>query len=179
MNNSGAIYIEYPDHRTVAAELERILSARGFCTVDLAPDNLDERMMIPAKRVRHFMLLPAAAGWVVIWEDPRYFADRSLAQQIAASLNARAVWIEVSGTGVSWARGLYAGSETIEEHYDEVRGPFYGEFGTVHFSFDFEHPPEDFVSALGLPYDEFCYESVLLGELPAEAGAPIHLVFQM
>ncbi|NTV62026.1 MAG: hypothetical protein HGA65_00615 [Oscillochloris sp.] len=178
MNNSGAIYIEYADHRAVAAELARLLAARGFCAVDLPPDQVDSRMMIPAKHLRHFMLLPTAGGWVVIWEDPRYFAERKLAQQIAASLQTRAVWIEVSGTGVSWARGLYVGEQTVEEQYEEVNSPFYGEFGIVHFSFDFEHPPEDFISALGLPYDDLCYESALLGELPAAAGVPIHLAFE-
>jgi hypothetical protein len=134
--------------------------------------------MIPEKRRRHFFVLPASSGWVTIWEDPRYFAERALAQGIAAASAARAVWIEVSGNGVAWAHGLYHGQETVEERYDEVETTFYGEYGLLHFAFDIEHSPDDFIAALGLPYDEYHYESVLLDELPAEAGEPIHLAFE-
>lgn len=178
MNNSAAIYIEHPDQHAVIAELERQLAVRGFARADLRPADLDGRMMLPAKRVRHFFVLPAAAGWVTLWEDPRYFADRDLARQLAAGLGARAVWIEVSGNGVSWARGLYAGAETVEERYEEVKTPFYGEHGSVHFVYDIDTSPEEFIANLGLPYDEYHYESVLLGELPLEAGAPTHLAFE-
>lgn len=179
MNNSGAIYIESGDHRAVAEALRRLMPARGFGVADLRPDELSGRIMIPEKRRRHFFVLPAAAGWVTVWEDPRYFGERELARQLAADLAARAVWIEVSGNGVAWAHGLYERDQVIEERYDEVETTFYGEYGLIHFAFDLDHTPDEFIAALGLPHDDYHYESVLLGELPAAAGEPIHLAFEM
>jgi hypothetical protein len=178
MNNSGAIYVEHPDHRAVADELGRLMAAHGFARANLRPDELSGRIMIPEKRRRHFFVLPAASGWATVWEDPRYFGERALAQQIAAALGVRAVWIEVGGNGVSWAHGLYAGGETVEERYDEVETNYYGEYGLIHFAFDIDRTPDDLIAELGLPYEDFHYESVLLGELPAEAGEPIHLAFE-
>ncbi|NTW04007.1 MAG: hypothetical protein HGA19_22490, partial [Oscillochloris sp.] len=139
---------------------------------------LGDRIMIPAKRQRHFFVLPTSAGWVTIWEDPRYFGERALAQQLAATLSTRTAWIEVSGNGVTWARGLYATTQTLEERYDEVRASFYGEYGTIFFAYDLDRAPEEFIAELALPYDDYHYESVLLGELPADAGEPIHLAFE-
>ncbi|MBX0329543.1 hypothetical protein K2Z83_17875 [Oscillochloris sp. ZM17-4] len=178
MNNSGAIYVEHPDHRAVAAELERLMPERGFARADLRPGEISGRIMIPEKRRRHFFVMPAASGWVTVWEDPRYFGERALAQQIAAALSTRAVWIEVSGNGVAWAHGVYAGEETVEERYEEVETTFYGEYGVIHFAFDIDHTPDELIAALGLPYEDDHYESALLGELPADAGEPIHLAFE-
>ncbi|MEI7772156.1 MAG: hypothetical protein WCI67_19330 [Chloroflexales bacterium] len=178
MNNSGAIYVEHPDGQAVADELGRQLRARGFARADQPPGALSGRIMIPEKRLRHFFVLPAASGWVTVWEDPRYFAERAMARQIAAALGARAVWIEVGGNGVSWAHGIYAGPETVEERYEEVETTFYGEYGVINIAFDLEHTPDELIAALGLPYDDYHYEAALLGDLPADAGEPIHLAFK-
>ncbi len=178
MNNSGAIYVEHADHRAVAEALARLMPERGFARADLRPGELGGRIMIPEKRRRHFFVLPAAAGWVTVWEDPRYFGERALARQLAAALGARAVWVEVSGNGVAWAHGLYAGTATLEERYEEVETTFYGEYGVINFAFDIERSPDELIAALGLPYEDYHYEAVLLGELPSEAGEPIHLAFE-
>lgn len=178
MNNSGAIYIAHSDHAAVAAEIRRYMAGLGFAERSLAPDDLSGRIMIAEKRRRHFFVLPAHDGWVTLWEDPRYFADRGLARHLAQTLGARAAWIEVSGNGVGWARALYDGPETLEERYDEVVTTFYGEYGTLHFVYDIETTPEEWIAALGLPYAELHYEAVLEGELPPEAGTPIHLAFE-
>jgi hypothetical protein len=178
MNNSGAIYIEHDDHAAVAAAVGRYLAGLGFAARPLPPHALSGRIMIAEKRRRHFFVLPAQNGWVTLWEDPRYFADRGLARHLAVVLAARAAWLEVSGNGVGWARGLYQGAETLEERYDEVVTTFYGEYGVLHFVYDIETTPEEWIAALGLPYDELHYEAVLEGELPAEAGEPIHLAFE-
>jgi hypothetical protein len=178
MNNSGAIYVEHPDHRAVADELGRQLRARGFAPASLPPGALSGQIMIPEKRLRHFFVLPAASGWVTLWEDPRYFAERALARQIAAALSTRALWIEVGGNGVSWAHGLYAGQEVVEERYEEVETTYYGAYGVIHFASDLDRIPDDLIAALGLPYDDYHYEAALLSELPADAGEPLHLAFE-
>lgn len=178
MNNSGAIYIAHSDHAAVAAEIGRFMAGLGLAPRELAPDDLGGRIMIPEKRRRHFLILPAHDGWVTIWEDPRYFADRALAAELARALDAQAVWVEVSGNGVGWARARYEGAATLEELYEPVETTFYGEYGVIHFVFDIETAPEDWIAALGLPYDELHYEAALEGELPADAGEPIHLAFE-
>lgn len=178
MNNSGAIYIAHSDHAAVAEALGRYLAGLGFAPRDLPPAAISGRIMIPEKRRRHFLILPARAGWVTIWEDPRYFAERALAQHLARALAAEAVWVEVSGNGVGWARARYEGEATIEEQYEPVETTFYGEYGVIHFVFDIETTPDDWIAALGLPYDELHYEAALEGELPADAGEPIHLAFE-
>lgn len=178
MNNAGALYVELEDHAAVAAAIVRSLEARGFAQVNLAPDALSGRIMIREKRRRLFFVLPARAGWVAVFEDPRYFGERELARELASSLDTRAVWIEVSGNGVGWARGVYRGAEVVEEVYEEVITTFYGEYGPIHFVYDIEHTPEELIAALGLPHDELHYEAILEGELPEAAGEPIHLAFE-
>ncbi|EFO80894.1 hypothetical protein OSCT_1263 [Oscillochloris trichoides DG-6] len=178
MNNSGAIYIEHPDHHAVISELSRQMQARGFVAVERDPTDCDPRIMIPAKRLRHFLVMPAVAGWVVIWEDPGYFAERPLAQALAANLGRRAIWIEVSGNGVSWAYGHYDGSTTLDEQYSEVKVPYYGEYGSIFFAFNPEHTPEEFIAKFGLPYDSYDYARVVAGDLPAATGAVVHLAFE-
>ncbi|WP_129632651.1 hypothetical protein [Candidatus Oscillochloris fontis] len=178
MNNSGAIYVEHPDHHAVVNELIRQMVARGFAHVDRAPTDLDPRIMIPAKRIRHFLVMPMVADWVVIWEDPGYFAERALAQQIAANLGERAIWIEVSGNGVSWAYGVYNAAETIDEQYSEVKVPYYGEYGSIFFVFNPEHTPEEFIAKFSLPYDDYDYARVVAGDLPVALGVVVHLAFE-
>jgi hypothetical protein len=178
MNNSGAIYIAHADHALIAAAIARQLAEAGFARADLRPGAISGRIMIAEKRIRHFFVLPSMAGWVTVWEDPRYFGDRMLARWLAAELGTRAAWIEVSGNGVGWARALYDGTAIVEEQFDPVETTFYGEYGTINFVFDIETSPDDWIAALGLPYAELHYEAVLEGELPEEAGEPIHLAFQ-
>ncbi len=161
MNNSGSIYVNHAEHAVVAEALGAYLRRAGFTQVERAPTALSGKIMIAEKRLRHFLIAPAQQGWVTVWEDPRYFADRELARHLAQHLATRAVWIEVSGNGVSWAHGLYAGDATLEELYDVVETNFYGEYGVVHFAFDIEQTPEDFIEQLALPYAELHYEAVL------------------
>ncbi|NTU83913.1 MAG: hypothetical protein HGA45_31825 [Chloroflexales bacterium] len=178
MNNAGAIYVELGDHAAIAAALTPALAARGFARVSLPPGAISGRIMIREKRRRLFFVLPPRGGWVAVFEDPRYFGERALAKELARTLSTRTVWIEVSGNGVGWARAIYYGDEVIEEHYDEVETNFYGEYGPIAFVYDIETTPEEFIAALGLPYDDYDYESLAAGELPAEAGTPIHLAFE-
>lgn len=178
MNNAGAIYVELPDHHRVAAAIERALLGRGFARAALQPGAISGRIMIPEKRCRLFFVLPAQHGWVAVFEDPRYFGERRLARELASSLATRVVWIEVSGNGVDWARGLYQGEAVIEEQYAEVETQFYGEHGIVSFVYDLEHTPDQLIAALGLPHHELHYEAIVAGELPAAAGTPVHLAFE-
>lgn len=178
MNNAGAIYVELGDHHAVSEALTRALEGRGFTLVALAPGAISGRIMIREKRRRLFFVLPARAGWVALFEDPRYFGERTLARELAQQLVTRSVWIEVSGNGVGWARGLYQGEDVIEEHYDEIVTTFYGEYGPINFVYDIETMPDEFIAALGLPHDELHYEAIVAGELPAEAGEPLHLAFE-
>lgn len=178
MNNAGAIYIAAEDHAAVAAALGRALAARGFAPADLPPGAVSGRIMIREKRRRLFFVLPPRDGWVAIFEDPRYFGERELARELAAALGTRAVWIEVSGNGVGWARGRYQGEDVLEERYEEVVTTFYGEYGPIFFVFDIDTPPDEFIAAHGLPHDELHYEAIVAGELPADAGEPIHLAFE-
>jgi len=177
MNNAGALYIESTDNHLVAAELTAYLLGSGFVPTEHASAEISGRIMIAEKRRRHFFIVPSQQSWVTIWEDPRYFADRELARALAQSLATRAVWIEVSGNGVGWARGVYQGEQTLEEHYEATETMFYGEYGTIHFAYDVERTPDDLIAELDLPYDELHYEAVLAGELPAEAGEPMYCVF--
>jgi hypothetical protein len=177
MNNSAAIYVAHASHQSVAATLLAILLEQGYTVVDQPPHAISGLIMIPDKPLRHFFIAPPAQGWVTIWEDPRYFADRTLARTLAALLNTRSVWIEVGGNGVSWARGLYDGSTVIEERFEAVETMFYGERGVVHLTFDPDLLPEDWITRLGLPYPELHYEAILAGaQLPDEP--PLHLVVQ-
>jgi hypothetical protein len=176
MNNAGCIYVNFSDHTAVAAGVAAYLHAAGFTPVERAPTAISGKIMIAEKRLRHFMIAPAAQGWVTIWEDPRYFADRMLARHLARHCATRAVWIEVSGNGVSWARGLYAGDATLDEHYDPVETTFYGEYGVVHFAFDMERQPEDFITELALPHADLHYEAVVAAPPPFAADL-IHLAF--
>jgi hypothetical protein len=178
MNNAGAIYVEHGDHAAVAAAVTRGLVARGFQQVTLPPEAMSGRIMIREKRRRLFFVLPARHGWVAIFEDPRYFGERALAMELAANLETRAVWIEVSGNGVGWAHGLYSGAAIVEEQFDETITTFYGEYGPIAFVYDIEHPPDEFIAALGLPHAELHYEAILEGELPQDAGAALHLAFE-
>jgi hypothetical protein len=179
MNNAGAIYVEFNDHGAVAAALTAALEARRFRPRDLPPGASGGRIMIADKRRRLFYVLPARDGWVAVFEDPRYFGERALAQALARALGVRAAWIEVSGNGVGWARGLYRGEAVLEELYDEVVTTFYGEYGAIHFAYDIERSPDEFIAELGLPHDELHYEAIVAGELPADAGAPLHLAFEL
>lgn len=177
MNNAGAIYVNSNDHVVVAEALTLQLSAAGFSRVERAPTALSGKIMIAEKRLRHFLIAPAQDGWVTIWEDPRYFADRVLAQGLAQQLAVQTVWIEVSGNEVSWARGHYAGATVLEEHYEAVETTFYGEYGVVHFAFDMEQMPEEFIARLGLPYSDLHYEAVV-GTGLQPGIAPLHLAFE-
>jgi hypothetical protein len=178
MNNAGAIYVESDSHSAVAAALTQALRARGFAPTDHPAGAISGRIMIREKRRRLFFVLPPHDGWVAVFEDPRYFGERALAQDLARAVAARAVWIEVSGNGVGWARGLYRADEVLEEQYDEVETTYYGEYGPIAFVYDIETTPDEFIAALGLPYDDDHYESVAAGELPPEAGTPLHLAFE-
>jgi hypothetical protein len=178
MNNAGAIYVELSDHQAVGAALSRALEARGFAPAQHQPGASGGRIMIREKRRRLFFLLPPQDGWVAVFEDPRYFGERTLAQELAQALDTRAVWIEVSGNGVGWARGVYQGPAVVEEQYDEVVTTFYGEYGPISFVYDIETSPDDLIAALKLPHSELHYEAILEGELPPEAGPPLHLAFE-
>ncbi|GAB4436109.1 MAG: hypothetical protein OHK0015_27590 [Chloroflexi bacterium OHK40] len=178
MNNAGAIYVEFEDHHGVVEALRNALVRRGFAVAPHGPGAISGRIMIPEKRRRLFFVLPPQQGWVAIFEDPRYFAERSLAQELARDLGTRAIWIEVSGNGVGWARGVYQGATVLEERYDEVETTFYGEYGVINFVYDIEVTPEELIADLGLPYDELHYEAIVAGELPATAGVPVHLAFE-
>ncbi len=178
MNNSGALYIEYPDAGRVAAEVRRYLLAQGYHETEHPPGAMSGRIMIPEKRRRLFFVVPPHNGWVTIWEDPRYFGDRFLARDLARTLATRTVWIEVSGNSVGWARGVYAADAVLEEHFEEMETTFYGEYGTIHFAFDIETTPDEFITQLNLPYPDLFYEAVVAGDLPATAGTPIHLAFE-
>ena len=178
MNNAGALYVEHSDQAAVAAALEAALAARGFAPAELPPGAISGRIMLRDKRRRLFFLLPPRNGWVALFEDPRYFGERELARELAEALGTRAVWIEVSGNGVGWARGVYRGAEVVEERYDTVETTFYGAYGPVHFVYDIETTPDEFIAAYGLPHDELQYEAIAAGELPADAGAPTHLAFE-
>lgn len=178
INNSGALYVQADDPAAVADELRRALGAQGYAEASYAPGAVSGRIMIPDKRRRLFFVVPPHNGWVTIWEDPRYFADRRLARHLARALDTRAVWVEVSGNGVGWARGVYAGDSVIEEHYEAMDTTFYGEYGTIYFAFDIETTPDEFVARLDLPYPELFYEAVVAGDLPPDAGTPLHLAFE-
>ncbi|MDW8402911.1 hypothetical protein [Chloroflexus sp.] len=177
MNNSAAIYVAHTDHAAVATALAAILAAQGFIAVDRPPHAISGIIMIPDKPYRHFFIAPSTQGWVTIWEDPRYFADRSLARALAAHLDTRSVWIEVGGNGVSWARGLYHGDTVCEERFEAVETTFYGERGIVHLAFDPDTLPEEWITQLGLPYPELHYEAILAGVMPP-VGPPLHLAVQ-
>jgi hypothetical protein len=180
MNNNGALYIQYHDTAAVASLISDYMQQIGFQTSAHRPGESLGRIFIPEKLRRLFYLVPPQNGWITIWEDPRYFGDRFLAQYLAQKLDTRAVWIEVAGNGVAWAHGIYNGSETVEEHLDLTETTFYGEYGTLHFAFDVDlsRLPDDIISDLELPFDELHYEAVLEGELPAEAGPALHLAFE-
>jgi hypothetical protein len=79
---------------------------------------------------------------------------------------------------VAWARGVYAGEQALEEHFDTMDTTFYGEYGTLHFAFDMDNSPEELIERLALPYPELHYEAALEGQLPPEAGEPLHLAFE-
>ena len=80
MNNSAAIYVAYTDHTAVARMLLAILTDCGYTAIERPPHAISGIIMIPDKPYRHFFVAPSESGWVAIWEDPRYFADRSLAR---------------------------------------------------------------------------------------------------
>ncbi len=174
MNNSAAIYVAYPDHVVVADALRAILMSQGWAPIDLSPHAISGIIMIPDKLYRHFFIAPPMRGWVAIWEDPRYFADRNLARALAARLATRSVWIEVGGNGVSWARALYEQTSICEERFEAVETMFYGERGVVHLTFDPETLPDEWIERLGLPDPELHYEAILAGAQPS-AGPPLHL----
>lgn len=178
MNNAGALYVEHSDHHVVAATLGAAMVARGFAPAELPPEAISGRIMLREKRRRMFFVLPPRDGWVALFEDPRYFGERELARELAAQLRTRAVWIEVSGNSVGWARGVYRDAEVIEERYDAVETTFYGERGPISFVYDIETTPDEFIAAYGLPHDELHYEAIVEGELPVDAGAPLHLAFE-
>jgi hypothetical protein len=178
MNNAGAVYVKYNDHQAVGAVLGAALAARGFRVSAHRPGELGGKIMIREKRRRLFFVLPPREGWVAVFEDPRYFGERALAQDLARDLATEAVWIEVSGNGVGWARSHYSAGATIEELFDEVETTFYGEYGPVHFAYDIETTPDEFIARLGLPHADQHYESIAEGELGADAGEPLHLAFE-
>jgi hypothetical protein len=178
MNNNGAIYVWHADHAVVADALAGWLSQAGYRPSGHTREAMSGRIMAANKPWRLFFVLPARDGWVTIWEDPRYFGERALAQYLARTLAARAIWIEVSGNGVGWARGVYQGETVEQERYEEQETTFYGEYGSIFFAFDSETMPEDFIAEHTLPYAELHYEAVLDGELPASAGEPIFLAFE-
>ncbi|MEF3275944.1 MAG: hypothetical protein K6356_16370 [Chloroflexus sp.] len=177
MNNSAAIYVAHTDHAAVARMLLTILTEQGYTVSERPPHAISGIIMIPDKPYRHFFIAPPSRNWVAIWEDPRYFADRQLARDLARRLNTRVVWIEVGGNGVSWARGLYDGDTICEERYEPVETTFYGEQGVVHLTFDPDLTPEEWIERLGLPSPELHYEAILAGAQPP-AGPPLHLVVQ-
>ncbi|NJN16375.1 MAG: hypothetical protein HC822_08935 [Oscillochloris sp.] len=178
MNNSAAIYVAHADPQAVATALMAYLVARGFHPVELGPGEISGRIMIAQKSRRLFFIVPPNNGWVTIWEDPRYFADRELARELARAFASDAIWIEVSGNGVAWARGHYCGDAILEEMYDEVETTFYGEYGPVHFVFDMETLPEDWIAQRNLPFADEHYESAADGMLPPEIGPLIHLALE-
>lgn len=178
MNNAGAIYVKSESHQAVAEALAAAMGARGFAAAAHPPGAGGGKIMIREKRRRLFYLLPPRQGWVAVLEDPRYFGERALAGDLARALGAEAIWIEVSGNGVGWARARYRGDEVLEEQYDEVETTFYGEYGPINFVYDIETTPDEFIARHGLPHDELHYEAVLEGELPADAGEPLHLSFE-
>lgn len=177
MNNSAAIYVAHPDHAVVAETLLILLIEQGFSATQRAPHDVSGIIMIPDKPTRHFFIAPSAQGWVAIWEDPRYFADRTLAQALARHLQTRSVWIEVGGNGVSWARGLYEGSTVCEERFEAVETTFYGERGVVYLTFDPDTMPDEWIAQLGLPDPDLHYEAILAGAQPS-AGPPLYLAVQ-
>lgn len=177
MNNSAAIYVAYDDHTVVAGAIADWMQAAGYRRAAHSPAAMSGRIMLPDKPRRLFFVLPTSGGWVAVWEDPRYFADRELARYLARHLATRTIWLEVSGNAVGWARGVYDGEAVEEEHYDETETTFYGEYGSIRFVYDIETTPAEFIARYVLPYDELYYEAVLAGELPVEAGTPIHLAF--
>lgn len=177
MNNSGALYVASDNVQLVAATIGAILMQSGFVAADYEPGESGSRIMIPEKRRRLFFIAPPSNGWIAVWEDPRYFADRLLARALASTLATRAVWIEVGGNGVSWARGLYDGDVICDEHYETVETTFYGEYGVVNLAFDAETTPDEWITDLGLPDDELYYEAICDGELPS-GGTPLHLAFE-
>jgi hypothetical protein len=177
MNNSGAIYVNSDDHRAVAASVAALLGNDGFTHVEQAPTAISGKLMIAEKKLRHFLIAPTHQGWVTVWEDPRYFADRRLARRLAEQFATEAVWMEVSGNGVSWARGHYAGAAVLDEYYDPVETTFYGEYGVVNFAFDIEQNPEAFIERLGLPYVDLHYEAIL-ADGHTFGGRLIHLAFE-
>jgi hypothetical protein len=176
MNNAGAIYIETLDHALVAAALHDTFAQRGFQPTVLAPTAISGKIMLPEKRLRHFLIAAAQQGWVTVWEDPRYFADRELAKQLAQVLQTRVIWIEVSGNEVSWARGVYVGETILEEHYELTETTFYGEYGTIAFAFDPEQMPDEFMTRHTLPYPDLHYEAVAADPQQC-AGGVIHRAF--
>lgn len=180
MNNNGALYVAHTDPHAVAAGIASYLERAGFRPSNHAPGDTLGRIFAPEKRRRLFFVVPPHDGWITIWEDPRYFGDRFLAQELARRLDTRAVWLEVAGNGVAWAHGIYAGDTTIEERYDETETTFYGEYGMLHFAFDvdLERTPDDLIAELHLPYDDLHYEAVVAGELPPDVGEPLHLAFE-
>jgi lysophospholipase L1-like esterase len=178
MNNAGAIYVKSNDHQAVSAAMAAALGARGFRASAHQPGEVSGKIMIREKRRRLFFVLPAHDGWVAVFEDPRYFGERTLAQDLARTLATEAVWIEVSGNGVGWARAHYSTNTTIEELFEEVVTTFYGEYGPVHFAYDIETTPDEFIARLGLPHADHHYEAVAAGELSADAGTPLHLAFE-
>jgi len=177
MNNSAAIYVAHTNHAIVAEALHRLLIEQGFIAVERAPHEISGIIMIPDKPYRHFFVAPSAQGWVAIWEDPRYFADRTLAKGLASRLQTRSVWIEVGGNSVSWARGLYEGAIVLEERFEAVETTFYGERGIVHLTFDPDTLPDEWIAHLDLPDPDLHYEAILAGAQPS-AGPPLHLVVQ-
>jgi hypothetical protein len=178
MNNAGALYVEAADRWSVVEVLTTFMTARGFASSNKAPSEISGRIMIPEKRRRHFFIVSPQNDWITIWEDPRYFADRDLARVLARELSTRSVWIEVSGNGVGWARGVYMGEQTVEEQFEATETMFYGEYGTIYFAYDVDRTPDELIGELGLPYDELHYEAVIEGELPVEVGEPLYLVFE-
>lgn len=178
MNNAGAIYVKHNNRAAVAAALTAAMAARGFAPAAHPPGAWSGKIMIREKRRRLFFLLEPRDGWVALFEDPRYFGERALAVELARALDTEVAWIEVSGNGVAWARGHYRGDEVLEERYDEVETTFYGEYGPISFVYDIETTPDEFIARLALPHSELHYEAVLEGELPADAGEPLHLAFE-
>jgi hypothetical protein len=178
MNNAGAIYVKHTDQALVGRALAAALITRGFAPADLPPGAISGKIMVRDKRRRLFFVLPPQDGWVAVFEDPRYFGERALAQELARDLATDAVWLEVSGNGVGWARAHYRGEQTLEEQYDEVETNFYGQYGPIYFVYDIETTPDEFIAAHGLPHDELHYEAVAAGELPPDCGQPLHLAFE-
>jgi hypothetical protein len=177
MNNSGAIYLVATDVSRTVSALSAVLERSGFLPADYEPGESGNRIMIPEKRRRLFFIAPPHNGWIAIWEDPRYFADRRLARGLSELLQTRAVWIEVGGNGVSWARGVYTCGSIDSEHFEEVETTFYGEYGIVNLAFDPDLTPDDWIAELGLPDDELHYEAIVDGAVPT-GGPALHLAFE-